>query len=112
MGRILMDLKKMSGKFENPMIQENKCLITGTVPVATFMDYPSEFLSYTKGAGRISLNVAGYDICHNPEEIISEIAYDKAADRLNPSGSVFCAKGSGFIVPWDEVDDYMHCKIK
>ena len=112
MGRILTDLKKMSGKFDNPIVQENKCLITGTVPVATFMDYPSEFLSYTKGAGRISLNVAGYDICHNPEEVISEIAYDKVADRLNPSGSVFCAKGSGFIVPWDEVDDYMHCKIK
>lgn len=112
MGRILTDLKKMSGKFDNPIVQENKCLITGTVPVATFMDYPSEFLSYTKGAGRISLNVAGYDICHNPEEVISEIAYDKAADRLNPSGSVFCAKGSGFIVPWDEVDEYMHCKVK
>lgn len=112
MGRILTDLKKMYGEFDTPIIQDNKCFITGTVPVATFMDYPTEFLSYTKGTGRITLNVAGYDVCHNPEDVILELAYDKDADRLNPSGSVFCAKGSGFTVPWDEVHDYMHCKLK
>ena len=26
----------------------------------------------------------------------------------NPAGSVFCAHGAGFQVPWDQVKDYMH----
>ena len=53
----------------------------------------------------------GYDLCHNSDEVIQLIQYDKDSDRLNPSGSVFCSKGSGFVVPWNEVNQYMHCKI-
>ena len=29
------------------------------------------------------------------------------ADLENPTGSVFCAHGAGFVVPWYEVKDYM-----
>lgn len=111
MGRVLTDLKKLYGEFDSPIVEDNKCLITGKVPVSTFMDYPIEFLSYTKGTGRLSLHVSGYDVCHNPEQVIEKIGYDKESDRLNPSGSVFCSKGSGFVVPWKEVATYMHCKI-
>ena len=53
----------------------------------------------------------GYDLCHNSDEVIQLIQYDKDSDRLNPSGSVFCSKGSGFVVPWNEIKQYMHCKI-
>ena len=34
--------------------------------------------------------------------------YDPEADLENPTGSVFCAHGAGFVVPWDQVEDYMH----
>lgn len=27
---------------------------------------------------------------------------------INPTGSVFCAHGAGFVVPWYEVEEYMH----
>lgn len=111
MGRVLTDLKKLYGEVDPPVIEENKCVIIGKVPVATFMDYPIEFLSYTKGCGRLSLHVLGYDVCHNDKQVIEQIAYDKDSDRLNPSGSVFCQKGSGFTVSWNEVTNYMHCKI-
>jgi len=37
-----------------------------------------------------------------------KIGYDCERDLRNPSGSVFCAHGAGFVVPWDEVADYMH----
>ena len=26
----------------------------------------------------------------------------------NPTGSVFCAHGAGYVVSWDRVRDYMH----
>ena len=37
--------------------------------------------------------------------------YNKNADIEYSSNSVFCSKGQGFIVPWNEVEEYMHCEI-
>ena len=34
--------------------------------------------------------------------------YDSEEDFRNPTGSVFCAHGSGYVVPWDEVPEHMH----
>lgn len=110
MGRILMDIQRASGECELPIVQENRCLIKGKAPVATFMTYPIEFMSFTKGKGRINLTVLGYERCHNPNQIIESIGYDKESDRDFPSASIFCSKGSGFVVAWDEADHYMHCK--
>ena len=39
---------------------------------------------------------------------MEEIGYDPEADLENPTGSVFCAHGAGFVVNWDEVEAYMH----
>lgn len=50
----------------------------------------------------------GYAPCHNAEEVIEEIGYDPERDVENPTGSVFCSHGAGFVVPWNQVPDYMH----
>ena len=42
------------------------------------------------------------------ESMVEEIGYDPEADLENPTGSVFCAHGAGFVVNWDEVEAYMH----
>lgn len=110
MGRVLTDIQKAHGQFDPPIILQGVCILTGKVPVATFMDYPIEFMSLTRGKGNLNLVVSGYDVCHNPDEVIERKNYDKQSDRNNPSSSVFCSKGSGFVVPWNESDDYMHCK--
>ncbi len=52
--------------------------------------------------------MAGYFPCHNTEEVLEETFYDPERDLTNPTGSVFCAHGAGFVVPWYEVEDYMH----
>ena len=83
-------------------------VLQGTVPVATMQDYSSEVHAYTRGLGHLTLEISGYDVCHNSEEVIAETGYDSEADTANPTGSVFCAHGAGFIVPWDQVDNYMH----
>ena len=51
---------------------------------------------------------AGYEHCHNEEEVLAQIAYDSEADLENPTGSVFCSHGAGFNVKWNEVEQYMH----
>ncbi|WKA55934.1 GTP-binding protein [Planococcus shixiaomingii] len=109
MGRVLSDIQQASGRFEAPTMIDGKAIIEGTVPVATFMNYSTEFASFTHGKGLLNLTLAGYDWCHNEPEIIEKIAYNKEADTEYTSTSIFCAKGHGYKVPWDEAESAMHC---
>ena len=107
-GRALTDIQRMAGTFEPPETDGEMAVISGNAPVATMRDYQMEVIGYTKGRGRLSCIFKGYEPCHNPEEVIAEIGYDPERDLDNPAGSVFCAHGAGFNVPWNQVPDYMH----
>lgn len=107
-GRAMTDIQKMHGSFEGPELLGEMSVLTGTAPVVTMQGYQTEVLSYTGGKGRLSCSLKGYEPCHNEEEVIENIGYDSERDLDNPTGSVFCAHGAGFVVPYDEVYDYMH----
>lgn len=107
-GRAMTDIEAMSGKCNPPVIEGDEAELTGIAPVSEMHGYASNVLAYTGGEGRIALNVAGYYACHNAEDVILERGYDPESDVRNPSGSVFCTHGAGFVVPWDQVEDYMH----
>ena len=109
MGKVLADIQQAFGSFQAPETADGKTLIEGRVPVATFMNYSSEFAAFTHGKGALSLLSDGYGFCHNEEEVIARIGYDKTADPLYTSTSIFCAKGQGYKVPWDEAEKAMHC---
>lgn len=109
LGRIISDVQKMSGRFEEPESYGERVIVEGVGPVSTFMNYPLEFQAFTKGKGTISLVFSGYEECHNTEQVIENIGYNKDADPEYTSSSIFCAKGVGYSVPWDEVEDYIHC---
>ena len=111
-GRAMTDIGKMQGKFSDPEMNGKFAVLCGTAPVATMQEYPMEVAAYTKGEGRIFLSPGGYEPCHNEEEVIASIGYDSEADLANPTGSVFCAHGAGFVVPWDEVENYMHVETE
>lgn len=108
MGRVLTDIQSAFGKFDQPMTEGDKTVITGKAPVATFMEYSTVLASYTKGKGSITLVFDGYDRCHNENEVIEKIGYNKEADPEYTSSSVFCAKGAGYSVKWDEAEKLMH----
>ncbi len=107
-GRAMTDINQMSGTFEGPIIEGEQAVLEGTAPVATMRGYQITLNSYTKGRGTMFCTLQGYGPCHNPEEVIEAIAYDAEGDTENPSSSVFCSHGAGFIVPWYQVKDYMH----
>lgn len=107
-GRAMTDIQNMSGKFGTPMIEEETTVLTGSAPVPLMRGYQKEFTAYTGGRGRMAVSLKGYDICHNQEEVLAASTYDSEADLANPTGSVFCAHGAGFVVDWDEVEEYMH----
>ncbi|ANU25938.1 GTP-binding protein [Planococcus versutus] len=109
MGKVLSDIQQAHGIFETPVTIDGKTTIEGRVPVATFMTYSTEFAALTHGKGLLTLGFDGYDFCHNESHVISTIGYDKNADPLYTSTSIFCAKGQGYKVPWDEAQKAMHC---
>jgi ribosomal protection tetracycline resistance protein len=110
MGRVLSDIQNAHGTFESPITEGNKAILSGTVPVATFMNYNSQLASFTQGRGVMQLVFAGYDRCHNEQEVINRIGYDKNVDPNCTSSSIFCSKGQGYTVKWNEVEVKMHCK--
>ena len=107
-GRAMADMERMNGTFEPPMIEGDQAVLTGCAPVACLDGYQKEVTSYTGGTGRLTCVLRGYGRCHNEEEVIEAMGYDPDSDTENPSSSVFCSHGAGFIVTWDEVYNYMH----
>ena len=107
-GRSMTDIQKLLGEFDPPKTEGEMTVLTGSAPVVTMRDYQKEVISYTSGRGRLSCTLKGYYPCHNQEEIVETVGYDPEADLENPTGSVFCAHGAGFVVNWDQVEDYMH----
>ena len=107
-GRSMTDIQKMLGEFDPPKTEGEMTVLTGSAPVVTMRDYQKEVISYTSGRGRLSFTLKGYYPCHNQEEVVEAVGYDPEADLENPTGSVFCAHGAGFVVNWDQVEDYMH----
>ncbi len=106
-GRAMADLDRMQGTFEPPVREGERMILSGSAPVALMRDYQKEVISYTRGRGRLLCTLKGYFPCHNEEEVVADCGYDPEADLENPTGSVFCAHGAGFVVPWYEVKDYM-----
>lgn len=107
-GRAMTDIQKMYGKFDAPLTEGEVSVLTGSAPVSAMRGYQTEFTAYTGGRGRMSCLLKGYDVCYDQEEVVEAVGYDSESDLENPTGSVFCAHGAGFIVPWYQVEEYMH----
>jgi len=76
--------------------------------VAGLRDYWQEVTAYTRGRGRLSCTVRGYEPCKEQERVAAEMGYDPERDADNPADSVFCSHGAGVNVKWNEVFDHMH----
>lgn len=107
-GHAMTDIQRMQGSFQGPETEGELAVITGSAPVAKMRDYQSQVISYTRGKGHLTCTLKGYEPCQDQEQIAQEIGYDSERDLDNPTGSVFCAHGAGFVVPWYEVEEYMH----
>lgn len=107
-GRAISDIRTRSGSFDAPENLGAMTLLRGRAPVSTMNDYAIELASYTGGTGKLFSEPDGYDICHNPETVRNEFAYNPESDLENTPDSVFCAHGGGFTVKWNQVKEYMH----
>ncbi|MBE5922713.1 MAG: GTP-binding protein [Lachnospiraceae bacterium] len=107
-GRAMADVDTMHGACEVTESDEERSVLTGTAPVSKMNGYQREVTAYSRGKGVLSCTPMGYKPCHNTEEVVARIGYNAEADVENPTGSVFCAHGAGFLVEWQDVPKYMH----
>ncbi|MBR1842969.1 MAG: TetM/TetW/TetO/TetS family tetracycline resistance ribosomal protection protein [Oscillospiraceae bacterium] len=108
MGRAMTDLDMFGGEYSAPENAGDNCVLTGSAPVSALSGYAAAVTEYTRGLGRLSLAYGGYRECKSAEKVIEAIGYDPERDMANPAGSVFCAHGAGYLVPWNEVKAHMH----
>lgn len=107
-GRAMADIHRMQGSFEPPVTRGEYAVLTGSAPVAGMSDYQKEFIAYTRGLGRLSCVLKGYEPCHNTVEVMEKMGYEPDRDLDNPSSSIFCSHGAGVLVNWDQVPEYAH----
>ena len=108
LGRAMTDIEKMGGKISMPHSDGENSVVTGRAPVSKMREYQKDVTAYTKGLGHLYCRLSGYEQCMDADRVISEIGYDPEADLANSADSVFCDHGAGFLVKWDEVENFMH----
>lgn len=107
-GKAMTDIDMMNGSFQISQTHGGVTVLEGSAPVSNMRNYQKEVVAYTKGHGRLFCNFIGYEPCINSADVIEKIGYKPERDVENPTSSIFCAQGSGFIVEWNEVKKYMH----
>lgn len=107
-GRAMHDIEQRFGEFDTPGMEDGMSILTGSAPVSCMRDYQQEVTAYTKGRGRLTLRVKGYQPCHNADEVIAAFNYNPEADMENSPDSVFCSHGAGVVVRWMDVPSHMH----
>ncbi|MBQ8526504.1 MAG: NYN domain-containing protein [Clostridia bacterium] len=107
-GRVMNDIGQMRGSFEPPETLGEMSVLKGSAPVETIRDYQREIISFTRGKGRMTCSLKGYEPCSVADEVIARMAYDCDGDLDNTADSVFCSHGASIVVKWDQVYDHMH----
>lgn len=111
LSRVLFDLETRECTFSIAEDNGDTSVITGKGPVRTMMDYQKDLTANTHGLGRLYASVSGYEKVKNQDAVIAEKNYDPDSDLRNPTGSVFCANGAGYFVPWTDVEKHMHIDL-
>ncbi|KRL77208.1 elongation factor G [Secundilactobacillus paracollinoides] len=114
-GRAMTDITRMSGTLDDPETTSEgtntisgMTTLTGIAPVSEMQNYAQEVNAYTHGQGQLECLIDGYRPCHNAEAVVVAADYDPVGDLENTPGSVFCAHGAGYPVPWDDVPAMAH----
>ncbi len=107
-GRALNDIRRMGGDTDPPETFADSVVLAGSAPAAALKDYGREVAAYSRGLGQFSCQVSAFRPCANQPDIVARIGYEPEHDTDNPSGSVFCAHGAGYVVPWNRVPDMAH----
>ena len=89
----MTDLERGRGTCVIEGTENGMAVLTGQAPASEMVDYQAEVISYSKGRGRLSCSLKGYEPCHNTQEVMEKIAYDPERDTENPTDCVLFPRG-------------------
>ncbi len=111
-GRAMADFVQMKATFQTPEIKDEWATLTGLVPAITSREYQTVLRGYSQGKGKLTLFPATYEQCLDVDQAFEENNENVRAESIRPSSSIFCAHGSGVMVPWNQVYEHMHVENK
>ena len=112
LGKVMTEIDLLGGTLDAPEIEGDLATVKGSIPARNLGEFTRDLQAYTGDEARVSFKLGAYSEVKNAEAIVEAYNYDPEADLNNPVDSVFCANGAGFIVPWDEVEEFFHSKDK
>lgn len=107
-GRAMNDLQRRGAEITMGGAPAGRAVLEGSAPAAALQGYAREARAYSHGEASLELTPDGSRPVADPMPVVREIGYDPVSDLDNPPGSVFCAHGAGYPVPWDRVPEIMH----
>ena len=105
-GTLAGALSRMQAQVDPPVYDDDTVVLTGEAPYSLLMTFQEELMAITRGRGTMQTVMSHYAPCRNQDEIVAEAGYNPLAD--DTPDSVFCAKGAGYTVPWQEVREHAH----
>lgn len=105
---LMRELVRIQAVVDDTLRSDVHCALGGTVALSSFLPLLAQLPALTHGQGSAQWEQIGFQPCHNAQEVIEAENYAPLADAANSPHSVFCAKGAGFVVPWDQVESYAH----
>ena len=109
-GRVSGELSRIGASVDAPEYADEAVSLSGLAVYAAFMRFQEGFLALTHGRGACECRMDHYEPCRDAGEVIARSGYQPLADE--PADSVFCAKGAGYNVPWDEVRAHAHLPVE
>ncbi len=105
-GSLAGALNRMQADVDLPEYEDDNVILRSEAPYALFAAWQEDFLSLTHGRGALRVWMSRYAPARDQDAIVQATQYNPLAD--DSPDSVFCSHGAGFVVPWDEVKNYMH----
>ena len=105
-GRLAGDMTRLRADCEPPVYAGDMVEISGQATFREISEYARNLPAQTHGRGALTYRLDHYTLARDADALVAESGYNPLAD--DTPDSVFCARGAGFVVHWQDVPAYAH----
>ena len=105
-GRLAGDMTRLRADCEPPAYAGDMVEISGQATFREISEYARNLAAQTHGRGALTYRLDHYTPARDADALVAESGYNPLAD--DTPDSVFCARGAGFVVHWQDVSAYAH----
>ncbi len=105
-GRLAGDMTRLRADCEPPVYTGDMVEISGQATFREISEYARNLPAQTHGRGALTYRLDHYTPARDADALVAESGYNPLAD--DTPDSVFCARGAGFVVHWQDVPAYAH----